>query len=337
MSTTFAAADCAEGARSAELRRVRLAGTAVCLLALAVISASGAASGVAVARAAEAAKPKLFLIGGSTMASFPPTRPVVGWGQMLPKYFRDPTMVDNRALSGRSSKSFIDQGHWAKVLGDLRAGDFLIVCFGTNDSKESDPARYAAPRGAFQANLERFLRETREKGATPILATSVARRQWDERGNFVEPPSEWVSVTREVAARERAPLMELRDATVALEKSLGPEGSKTLHLYLPAGKYDSYPNGAKDDTHYCAHGADRVAQLAVQELRRLGLPLTAWLRAADAPAAGGAGPRSKLGAYYYGGWAPRICRSSAASYSAINSGTRRGAADRKPLQIRKFA
>jgi hypothetical protein len=51
-----------------------------------------------------------------------------------------------------------------------------------------------------------------------------------------------------------------------------------LHLYLPPGKYDSYPNGAKDDTHYCAAGATRVAELAVQEIRRLDLPLVAWLR-----------------------------------------------------------
>src|SRR5690349_20821781 len=170
-------------------------------------------SGVAWMPAAEEAKPKLYLIGGSTMATFPPTRPVVGWGQMLPTFFKDPAQIDNRALSGRSSNSFIDQGHWEKLRADLRAGDFLIICFGTNDST-SDPLRHTEPRGSFQVNLERFIRETRAKGATPILATSVARRNWSEQGEFVEPPSEYVEVTREIAARERVPLMELRRATV---------------------------------------------------------------------------------------------------------------------------
>lgn len=228
-------------------------------------------------RAAEARAPRLFLIGGSTMATFPETRPVVGWGQKLPLFFKDPAQIDNRAKSGRSTKSFIDQGLWDQVRADLRAGDFLIMCWGTNDSA-NDPARRTEPRKDFQANLERFIRETRAKGATAIVATSVARRQWDAAGNFVEPTSEYVVVTREVAAREQVPLMELRGATVALEKSLGVEGSIALHLHLPPGKFDTYPNGAKDDTHYNAHGATRVAELVVQEIRRLQLPLVEWLR-----------------------------------------------------------
>ncbi len=230
--------------------------------------------------AADARAPKLFLIGGSTMATFPETRPVVGWGQKLPLFFKDPAQIDNRAKSGRSTKSFIDQGLWDEVTRDLRAGDFLIMCWGTNDSA-NDPARYTEPRKEFRTNLERFIRETRTKGAIPILATPVARRQWDAAGRFVEPPSEYVVVVREVAAREKVPLMELRMATIALEKSLGVEGSIALHLYLPPGKLDAYPNGAKDDTHYNAHGATRVAELVVQEIRRLNLPLVEWLRVAS--------------------------------------------------------
>jgi lysophospholipase L1-like esterase len=230
-----------------------------------------------VASAAETRLPKLFLIGGSTMATFPDTRPVVGWGQMLPQFFKDPAQVDNRAKSGRSSKSFIDQGLWEKVRADLRPGDYLIMCFGTNDSA-SDPQRRTDPRGSFRENLERFIRETRAAGATPIVATSVARRQWDDQGRFVEPPSEYVVVTREVAARERAPLLELRGATVALERNLGVEGSIALHLHLPPGAHPEHPPGVKDNTHYNAHGALEVARLAVQEIRRLGLPLQDWLR-----------------------------------------------------------
>ena len=106
----------------------------------------------------------------------------------------------------------------------------------------------------------------------------MARREWDEQGRFVEPPSEYVVVTREVAAREQVPLMELRGATVALEKRLGAEGSIALHLHLPPGAHPEHPNGVKDNTHYNAHGALKVAEVAVQEIRRLGLPLRDWLR-----------------------------------------------------------
>ncbi len=221
--------------------------------------------------------PRVFLIGGSTMATFPEARPVVGWGQMLPRYFKRPEQVVNRAMSGRSTKSFIDQGYWEKTITDLRAGDFLIMCWGTNDSA-NDPARRTEPRKDFQANIERFIREIRAKGATPIIATAVARRVWNEQGEFVEAPSEYVTVTREIAAREKIPLMEMRGKTVALEKSLGIEGSRALHLYLEPGKSSYYPNGSKDDTHYNRHGADRVAELAVEEIRRLKLPMADWLK-----------------------------------------------------------
>lgn len=221
--------------------------------------------------------PRVFLIGGSTMATFPEARPVVGWGQMLPRYFKQSEQVVNRAMSGRSTKSFIDQGFWEKTIADLRAGDFLIMCWGTNDSA-NDPARRTEPRKDFQANIERFIREIRAKRATPIIATAVARRVWNQQGEFVEAPSEYVTVTREIAAREKIPLMEMRGKTVALEKSLGVEGSRALHLYLEAGKSSYYPNGSKDDTHYNRHGADRVAELAVEEIRRLKLPIADWLK-----------------------------------------------------------
>lgn len=223
------------------------------------------------------ATPKLYLIGGSTMASYPATRPIVGWGQQLSNFFKNPAQIDNRALSGRSTKSFIDQGHWDKVIADIRAGDFLIMCWGTNDSA-NDPARKTDPRTTFRANLLRFIAEIRAKGATPILATQVAHRRWDAKGQWAEAASEYVVVNRELAVSEHVPLLEMFDRTVALEKSLGVEGSIALHLYLPPGKYDSYANGAKDDTHYCAYGATRVAELAVAEIRRQRLPLADWLR-----------------------------------------------------------
>ncbi len=219
--------------------------------------------------------PQVFLIGGSTMASYPTKRPIVGWGQAIALFFKNPAQVDNRARSGRSSKSFIDQGHWAEVMRDLRPGDFLIMCWGTNDSSK-DPLRHTEPRGAFRENLLRFIAETRAKGATPILATQVAHRVWKE-GKFAEPASEYVLVNRELAASEHVPLMEMFDLTVDLEKSLGEKDSITLHLYLPPGQYESYPNGSKDNTHYNAYGAKRVAELAVQEIRRLKLPIADWL------------------------------------------------------------
>jgi beta-glucosidase len=242
------------------------------LLTLAVLFA-----GLPAVRAAGSEAPRIFLIGGSTMADFPAGHPKPGWGQMLPQFFKDPAIIQNHARSGRSSKSFIDQGLWDKVVAEMQAGDYLIMCWGTNDSS-SDPARRTDPRTTFRANLLRFITETRAKGATPVIATQVAHRRWNDQGRWNETASEYVHVNRELAASEQVPLMEMYELTTALEKGLGVEGSIRLHVYLAPGTNKFYPEGLNDNTHYSAYGATRIAALAVQEFRRLNLPFCAWLK-----------------------------------------------------------
>src|ERR1043165_8620332 len=104
--------------------------------------------------------PHVFMIGDSTMANKPLDLPERGWGMALGKFFVDPAMVQNHAVNGRSTKSFIDEGRWDKVLAELRAGDFVIIQFAHNDEKKEDPARYADPATTFRDNLRKFIRET---------------------------------------------------------------------------------------------------------------------------------------------------------------------------------
>ena len=224
--------------------------------------------------------PRIHLVGDSTMADKEndPPNPEHGWGQMLPRYLKDPSMVINYAHNGRSTKSFIDEGRWQTVVEALKPGDWVIIQFGHNDAKIEDPKRYAAPRGAYQENLRRFVRETREHGANPVLATSVVRRKWDAAGKLEETLGEYPEALREVAREMHVPLLELHDLTKAMEEGHGVEGSKKIHLWIPAGVYKRKPEGWQDDTHFTAYGADRVAALAVQEILRLQLPLAAWVQ-----------------------------------------------------------
>jgi lysophospholipase L1-like esterase len=228
-------------------------------------------------RAAGDTAPTLHLIGDSTMASYAATRPVHGWGQELGKFFRSELAIDNAATSGRSSKSFLAEGRWDKVLARLHPGDFVIIQFGHNDAKKEDAARYTEPRGSYRENLLRFVHETRAHGATPILATSVARRKWTD-GVLVNTHGEYPVVTREVAAAEHVPLIDLLASTMELERELGVDGSKKLHLHLRPNEHPSQPNGMADDTHYSEYGATRVAALAASAIRRLGVPLSDWVR-----------------------------------------------------------
>ncbi len=223
--------------------------------------------------------PRVFLLGGSTLAESAPPSLIRGWGQFLGTHFVAPGMVQNRAAGGRSSKSFIDHGRWAAVLAELAPGDWVIAQFGGgNDAKREDPARYTDPATTYRDNLRHVVAETRARGAHPVLATMGAIRGWDAAGRFVSPPTPWVEATRAVARELGVPILDLRARTEELEASLGPAGSAALHLHLPPGASLAHPRGLADDVHYSAQGAARVALLAAAEIRHLDLPLARWLR-----------------------------------------------------------
>ncbi len=227
--------------------------------------------------------PTLHLAGDSTLAdkavrAFPER----GWGQMLRPLLRAPWHLDNQAVNGRSTKSFRDRGHWQRVLDRLRAGDVVIIEFGHNDEKQEDPERYADPATDFPANLRRFVREVRERGGLPVLATPVVRRAWNDDGTLRDTHGAYVAAVRAVATKENVPLMEMEALTRQLLTDLGPEASKQLFV----GDAAIPVSGKPDNTHFNEEGARRVATLAAAELRRLGLPCATAL--AEPPNAGAA-------------------------------------------------
>lgn len=212
----------------------------------------------------------VHLLGDSTMANKPviPANPERGWGQMLPMYFKDSVRVENYAQNGRSSKTFIAEGRWDKVLAALKPGDYVIIQFGHNDEKTNDVKRGTAPFGEFTTNLVRFIHETREGKATPILATPVARRKFDAAGKLTDTHGDYPKAVRAVAEAEKAPLLELCAATEKLLQQLGPDSSKRWFDWIPAGEFARDSKALEDDTHFNAYGASRVCDLAAAELEK---------------------------------------------------------------------
>lgn len=190
-----------------------------------------------------------------------------GWGQMLREELVDKAGFANHAQNGRSSKSFIDEGRWQKLLEGVSAGDFVIIQFGHNDEKEKSPERYAPARGLYRENLIRFVNDVRAKGATPILATSLCRRKFSDKGLLTDTHGDYTLVVRELAAELKVDLLDLHVATWQLFERLGPEEAKNLLMWVPVGKYPEMPKGKQDDTHLNENGARIVAKLAVQEMR----------------------------------------------------------------------
>jgi DNA sulfur modification protein DndE len=211
----------------------------------------------------------IHLIGDSTMAIRPATRPVAsfGWGQKFGEFFEDGVIVHNHARSSRSSKSFIDEGRWQAVLDRLLPGDTVIMQFGANDQKVDDPARFAAPYLGYRDNLLRFVAEARAAGAEPIVATPICRRRFDRNGKFHPSHGDYPDAARQVAAEAGAPLLDLQHETAALLTALGPEESKRVFWWTAPGIDPAKPEGREDNSHLSEAGARIVAALAAQCLR----------------------------------------------------------------------
>ncbi|MDV7698944.1 rhamnogalacturonan acetylesterase [Chryseobacterium soli] len=225
-------------------------------------------------------KPTLFLIGDSTMANKenPDKNPEHGLGQMLPLLLTTGIEIQNHASNGRSSKSFRTEGRWDKVKKQLTKGDFVIIQFGHNDQKINDSVRFTNPYTQYRANLERYVQETREKGAIPILMTSIVRRNFNENGVLVDTHKEYSLVVRMVAQDLKVPFVDLQLLTEQLEISYGPENSKRLHLHYKKGEDAYYPDGKDDDTHLSKLGAESIAKLAVNSLKTLKTGLEKYIK-----------------------------------------------------------
>lgn len=254
--------------------------------------------GLALPFASQAAEPTdtvtVFMIGDSTMANKPLDKENQerGWGQMLPLYFEGAVKIDNHAVNGRSSKSFINEGRWEKVRQLIRPGDYVIIQFGHNDEKSKDSTRYTVAGGTFDENLTLFVKEAREKGATPVLMNSIARRnfpapdgrttaQTDDKqkdwksGNtttviegpvLVDTHGAYLESPRNVARKEGVVFIDLNKASADLIQKLGPELSKDLFMWIPADTYEFCPAGKVDNTHLNVLGGIIISRLAAAAL-----------------------------------------------------------------------
>ena len=229
----------------------------------------------------------IFIIGDSTAAKkdLSTGSPERGWGMALQCYFDSAYIrVDNHAVNGRSSKSFIDEGRWDKVLSAMKPGDYVIIQFGHNDEKPA-VERHTDPGSTFDYNLAKFVRETRERGGIPILMNPVVRRNFaqkplknddDEKlrnttfadgsklvegDSLIDTHGLYKVAPRDVARRMNCHFIDANQITHDLEQSLGVEGSKKLHMWYKPGEEPSLPQGRQDNTHYNIYGAHVVAKL----------------------------------------------------------------------------
>jgi len=207
----------------------------------------------------------VYMIGDSTMASYTTeTAPLSGWGMPFSFFFDSSVTVLNEAQSGRSTRTFIEEKFWQPISDNLKPGDYVLIQFGHNDEVPSKKSS-TTPKD-FQANLIRYISETRAKNAYPVLFTPVARRIFNDSGRIVETHGEYAALVRKVAAEYKVPLIDMDRKSQIFFQSLGPETSKLCFNYLAPGENPHYPGGNIDDTHFNELGARRVAEIALAEI-----------------------------------------------------------------------
>ena len=223
----------------------------------------------------------VYLIGDSTCATkeLAKQNPERGWGQLFRPLFDGSVTVCNHAANGRSTKSFRDEGRWKAVCDELQAGDYVFIQFGHNDQKQADSTRYAAP-AQYAANLRRYVAETREKGAVPVLLTPVVRRRFT--GDALDDThGPYAAAVRRVAAEEGVVLIDAERLTRAWVSSLGDEASKAYYMWVAPGTNPRWPDGRQDNTHFNVRGARTVARMVAAQLPELIPELGSRLKPSD--------------------------------------------------------
>lgn len=221
-------------------------------------------------------KKKIYLVGDSTMANKRANRyPETGWGQVLAIYFNNEVEILNFAINGASTKSFIKNKNWERVLANLEEGDFVVIEFGHNDEKINNQNVFTS-LNEYENNLIKLVSDVKGKKAIPILLSPVMRRSFKE-GKFYNSHEGYSEIVKKVANEQSVLFIDMLQKSKNLLDSLGVENSKKLFLYLDDGNVN-YPNGKKDNTHFNQYGATEMAKLFVQGIKELKSPLSNYLR-----------------------------------------------------------
>ncbi|QQS03803.1 MAG: rhamnogalacturonan acetylesterase [Fibrobacterota bacterium] len=226
------------------------------------------------AYAATTSVQRIVLIGDSTVATYAVSKyPMAGWGQVLGQFFKAGTVqITNLAAGGKSTRTYISEGHWAKALATLQKGDVLMIQFGHNDRNTSDTSIFT-DTAAYRKNLIQFATEARARGAHPIFITPMNMNQWDKgqlRRYFTMGAYDYRGVMIRVAAEMKAPVLDLEEKSAKMMDTLGYEYLSKFHfLGLDSGEYPNFPKGSTDGTHFQEMGALENARMISEELARL--------------------------------------------------------------------
>lgn len=211
---------------------------------------------------------RLAIIGDSTVCEYPLEHACRGWGQYIQGYFEDTVQVINLAKSGKSTKTFINEGLWGKTL-EARP-NIMLIQFGHNDSHAPDRPESTDADTDFHDYLRKYIDEARAAGVTPILVTPVQRRTYGSNGKLNNSLLPYANAMKAMALEKNADVVDLNASSGRLYEQLGTAPNKVV------------ANAPHDRTHFNEEGARMMAHLVMQELMKIEPRLTNEL-APDGP------------------------------------------------------
>lgn len=235
----------------------------------------------------------IFLAGDSTVADYAnnydegkdyyKTRyPVTGWGQVFQPFFDandleelgflifgDSVVIDNFARGGRSTRTFFEEGRWRSLCNKIQTGDLVMIQFGHNDAAENKPERYVNIDG-YKEYLRLFVHQTREKGGIPIILSPVCRNYPWRENHLENVHGEYPDAAKSVAIELETYFIDLNQLSMQYFSRKGKDFvTDNYFMNLPEGKYEAYPDGQKDNTHFQPEGAKAVANLVYEAMKSM--------------------------------------------------------------------
>ena len=241
-------------------------------------------------------KPTVWIIGDSTVSSFADNYyyPTYGWGTQIDKYLDGTYEVKNIALSGRSSKSYVNDKEYKELTAGMKQGDYLLIGFGHNDEK-AEADRYTDPNGDYKtagsfANslYENYIKPAQAAGTTVILCTPIVRRtataEWSDSNLHITKDSgdfkggDYAQSIRNLGKELNIPVVDMTKMTKELYDTLGPDETVNLHAWT------SSKATSVDNTHTNIYGGTYNAYLVTKTIKELGVAgMSEHITAKEAP------------------------------------------------------
>ena len=209
--------------------------------------------------------PTVFILGDSTVCD-QPVEPYNSWGQMITRFFDDGVAIANHAESGETYRDSIGRRRLDKIISVMKPGDWLFMQFGHNDQKQIKAGTGGID--TYEAEMKQHIDAVRKVGGRPVVVSPMERRHFGADGKIDPTLADYAKASREVAAEEGVPFIDLNAMSILFYEALGPERSALAF---------AAPNGKQDNAHHDNYGSYELAKCVVQGIRDAHLDLAAHI------------------------------------------------------------